>query len=110
MSITLGSVHHQSLAEPSALDVDAGEAGVPGELVCRQAFPIEPLGFWPLQGYDFPEQDVRNAQERFLDSYFKDDKGTWCEYGTGVLDRGIMLTISPRRLVGPFQYASNVDD
>ena len=63
----------------SALDVEASEFGLPGELICRQAFPIEPLGFWPLAGYGFPKKDEEYAQERFLDSYFKDEKGTWCE-------------------------------
>lgn len=65
--------------DPSALDVETSEPGLPGELICREAFPIEPLGFWPLPGYGFPEQEVAQAQARFLDSYFKDDKGTWCE-------------------------------
>jgi acetoacetyl-CoA synthetase len=63
----------------SALDAEGETEGVPGELVCRQAFPIEPLGFWPLPGYGFPEIDVKQAQDRFFDSYFKDDKGTWCK-------------------------------
>jgi len=46
-------------------------------LICRQAFPIEPLGFWPLAGYGFPDSEVEAAQARFLDSYFKDDEGNW---------------------------------
>lgn len=66
-------------AYTSALDVEGGGSGLPGELVCRQAFPIQPVGFWPLPGYGFPEEDVQNAQERFLDSYFKDEHGNWCE-------------------------------
>jgi len=61
----------------SALDVSASEPGLPGELVCREAFPIEPIGFWPLPGYDFPEGDVKTAQARFKESYFKDDEGNW---------------------------------
>lgn len=50
-----------------------------GELICRQAFPIQPLGFWPLttQGGKFGEDEVRKAQERFQESYFKDDQGLW---------------------------------
>jgi len=61
----------------SALDVEGSGPGLPGELVCRQAFPIEPVGFWPLAGYGFPEEDVKVAKDRFADSYFKDNKGTW---------------------------------
>jgi len=64
-------------SDDSALDVEASEPGLPGELVCRQAFPIEPVGFWPLEGHDFPEEDVKAAKERFADSYFKDEQGTW---------------------------------
>jgi acetoacetyl-CoA synthetase len=62
----------------SDLDVSATEPGLPGELICKKAFPIEPLGFWPLPGYGFPEEEVKKAQERFQESYFKDAKGTWC--------------------------------
>jgi len=61
----------------SALDVESAEPGLPGELICHSAFPIEPLGFWPLPGYGFDEGEVQAAQGRFLDSYFKDEKGTW---------------------------------
>ncbi|WVQ99868.1 acetoacetate-CoA ligase [Kwoniella sp. CBS 9459] len=59
-----------------ALDTDT-PANTPGELICHQAFPIEPLGFWPLEGHGFPQQDVEDAKKRFRESYFKDDKGTW---------------------------------
>ncbi|WVQ82047.1 acetoacetate-CoA ligase [Cryptococcus sp. DSM 104549] len=59
-----------------ALDTDTG-GEAPGELICRQAFPIEPLGFWPLPGHGFAESEVAAAQSRFKESYFKDDKGTW---------------------------------
>lgn len=45
--------------------------------MCRQAFPIEPLGFWPLDGYGFPPADVEAAKARFQESYFKDDEGNW---------------------------------
>jgi len=62
-----------------ALDISATEPGLPGELTCTLAFPIEPLGFWPLPGYGFAEREVIQAQERFHETYFKDDKGTWCE-------------------------------
>lgn len=50
---------------------------MPGELICEKAFPIEPLGFWPLPGHGFPESEVKKAQERFAESYFKDDAGLW---------------------------------
>jgi hypothetical protein len=63
----------------SALGVFAAEPGVPGELICKEAFPIQPLGFWPLPGYGFGQEDVQKAQERFGESYFKDDQGMWCE-------------------------------
>ncbi|OCF38693.1 acetoacetate-CoA ligase [Kwoniella heveanensis CBS 569] len=59
-----------------ALDTDT-PPNTPGELICHQAFPIEPLGFWPLEGYGFPEQDVEDAKKRYKESYFKDEKGTW---------------------------------
>ena len=61
----------------SALDVSASEPGLPGELICRQAFPIEPIGFWPLPGFGFSEEDVKSAQARFKESYFKDEDGNW---------------------------------
>nr|XP_031860111.1 acetoacetate-CoA ligase [Kwoniella shandongensis]KAA5527183.1 acetoacetate-CoA ligase [Kwoniella shandongensis] len=59
-----------------ALNTDTGP-GHPGELICTEAFPIEPLGFWPLPGHGFPDGEVEVAQKRFKESYFKDDKGTW---------------------------------
>ncbi|WWD02431.1 acetoacetate-CoA ligase [Kwoniella europaea PYCC6329] len=59
-----------------ALDTD-GPPNQPGELICRQAFPIEPLGFWPLDGYGFPEDEVESAKKRFKESYFKGEKGIW---------------------------------
>ena len=59
------------------LDVEGASPGVPGELICHQAFPIEPIGFWPLPGYGFSDKDVEAAQKRFMESYFKDEKGTW---------------------------------
>lgn len=61
----------------SALDISAAEPGLPGELICREAFPIEPLGFWPLEGHGFSSEDVTAAQNRFQESYFQDDKGNW---------------------------------
>lgn len=62
-----------------ALDTHGGGPSEPGELVCREAFPIQPLGFWPLPGYGHDEPQVAKAQERFQESYFKDNEGTWCE-------------------------------
>lgn len=64
-----------------ALDTANSGDNEAGELICRQAFPIQPLGFWPLAGTGdmFGEEEVKKAQERFLDSYFKDEEGLWCE-------------------------------
>ncbi|TYJ52761.1 acetoacetate-CoA ligase [Cryptococcus floricola] len=59
-----------------ALDTDAGP-DQPGELICTQAFPIEPLGFWPLHGSGFSEDQVAAAKQRFQESYFKGDGGVW---------------------------------
>ncbi|WRT68258.1 acetoacetate-CoA ligase [Kwoniella shivajii] len=59
-----------------ALDTD-GPPNTPGELICRQAFPIEPLGFWPLEGHGFLPADVEEAKKRFKESYFKGDEGIW---------------------------------
>jgi acetoacetyl-CoA synthetase len=65
-----------------ALDTinDNPEKGLnePGELICREAFPIQPIGFWPLEGYGHDEIEVNKAKERFKESYFKDNKGIWC--------------------------------
>ena len=58
-------------ANGSALDTEDSSLG---ELICHAAFPIEPLGFWPLPGYGF--KDEGSAQEKFRESYFKDNK-TW---------------------------------
>ncbi|WOO82538.1 Acetoacetyl-CoA synthetase [Vanrija pseudolonga] len=66
-----------------ALDTTTDASGDAGELIVRRAFPIEPVGFWPLprdslpDGQNIAEADVKNAQERFLDSYFKDEEGNW---------------------------------
>ncbi|WWC71691.1 acetoacetate-CoA ligase [Kwoniella pini CBS 10737] len=59
-----------------ALDTD-GPPNQPGELICKKAFPIQPLGFWPLDGYGFSEEDVLAAQKRFKESYFKGTEGVW---------------------------------
>ncbi|ORY35379.1 hypothetical protein BCR39DRAFT_555534 [Naematelia encephala] len=60
-----------------ALDIPSDANGFPGELICRQAFPNEPLGFWPLPNSGFSEEEVTAAQQRFQESYFKDEQGTW---------------------------------
>lgn len=65
----------------SALSASSAEPGLPGELICEKAFPIEPLGFWPLEGYGFPGDEVESARQRFQESYFKDDSGIWCRSG-----------------------------
>lgn len=62
-----------------ALDTNSEGPNSPGELICREAFPIQPVGFWPLEGYGFPDHEVKKAKERFQESYFKDDNGTWCK-------------------------------
>lgn len=52
--------------------------------MCSVAFPIEPIGFWPLpketlpDGANISDADVAKAKERFLESYFKDAEGNWC--------------------------------
>ena len=66
----------KSILRFSALDTDSNSDHA-GELICHKAFPIEPLGFWPLPGYGFDEAQVVEAKKRFKDSYFKGDKGIW---------------------------------
>jgi GTP-binding protein EngB required for normal cell division len=61
--------------------------------VCNKAFPIEPLGFWPLPGYGFFEEEVKKAQERFQESYFKDEKGTWCTCYTFLTLQSLMFSL-----------------
>ncbi|KAK4685305.1 acetoacetyl-CoA synthetase, partial [Tremellales sp. Uapishka_1] len=60
-----------------ALATDSPDGQSPGELVCLEAFPIEPLGFWPLEGYGFDEAEVLEGKRRFKESYFKGDEGVW---------------------------------
>lgn len=62
-----------------ALDTSSPNENEAGELICRRAFPIQPLGFWPLSTAEgkFEEEEVKKAQERFKESYFKDDEGLW---------------------------------
>lgn len=76
-----------------ALDTAGGGEGPndPGELVCKEAFPIQPVGFWPLKGYGHQQEEVEKAQERFRDSYFKDDQGLWCKFER-VLGRHAILS------------------
>lgn len=51
--------------------------------MCSHAFPIQPVGFWPLpkeelpDGADIAQADVEAAQQRFLESYFKGEEGHW---------------------------------
>lgn len=66
----------EPIVRSSALDTDSNSDHA-GELICHKAFPIEPLGFWPLPGYGFEEAQVEEAKRRFKDSYFKGDKGIW---------------------------------
>ncbi|KAK8854913.1 acetoacetate-CoA ligase [Kwoniella newhampshirensis] len=74
LSVYRGEIQSRMLG--FALDTDTGP-DLPGELICNRAFPVEPLGFWPLRGHGFPESEVETAQKRFKESYFKDDKGIW---------------------------------
>jgi acetoacetyl-CoA synthetase len=53
--------------------------GLPGDLVCDQHFPCQPLGFWPLPGYGESADAVAKARERYLDSYYRKVKGVWCK-------------------------------
>ncbi|KAF9514059.1 hypothetical protein BS47DRAFT_1362010 [Hydnum rufescens UP504] len=51
--------------------------GLPGDLVCDQHFPCQPLGFWPLPGYGESADAVAKARERYLDSYYRKIEGVW---------------------------------
>lgn len=53
------------------------EEGQAGELVCVRPFPCMPLGFWPLSGFDAPEDAVKAASERFHQAYFAEHKHVW---------------------------------
>ncbi len=57
------------------MDVDVWSApdtpappGEKGELVCTQAFPVMPLGFWGDE-----------TGERYKDAYFSEFEGVWCQ-------------------------------
>lgn len=60
-----------------ALDTTSTDADEPGELIVRKAFPLEPVGFWPLEGFGFPAAEVEDAKARFQDSYFRGSEGYW---------------------------------
>lgn len=60
------------------------EEGQAGELVCVRPFPCMPLGFWPLSGFDAPDEAVRAASERFYQAYFAEYKHVW-HHGDHVL-------------------------
>lgn len=76
------SHHPRLLLNTSALDSTSANDEA-GELIVRQAFPIEPVGFWPLpreslpDGSNIAQSEVDKAKARFLESYFKDDAGNW---------------------------------
>jgi acetoacetyl-CoA synthetase len=59
------------------LSTTSPDPALPGELICTAAFPIEPLGFWPLPGYGHSPSAVSTAQHRFKEAYFKDEQGRW---------------------------------
>lgn len=54
-------------------------SGKSGELVCIQAFPCQPVGFWPLRGFGAADKDVEDAKERYRKSYFGEFEGIWCK-------------------------------
>ena len=54
------------------------EPGTQGELVCTRAFPCQPVGFWPLEGFG-SEEMVSAAKERYKTAYFSGKSGVWCE-------------------------------
>lgn len=60
-------------------DGEPCKPGQSGELVCTQAFPCQPVGFWPLTGFGADEKDVQEAKERYQKSYFSEFKGIWCK-------------------------------
>ena len=51
--------------------------GEPGELVCLQPFPCQPVGFWPLPGFGTVEA-VEAAAERYRQAYFAEYPEVWC--------------------------------
>lgn len=55
------------------------QLGTPGDLVCNQHFPCQPLGFWPLKGFGQDDEDEK-AQTRYLSSYYQTIPGVWCEF------------------------------
>lgn len=61
-------------------DGTACKPGQSGELVCTQAFPCQPVGFWPLPGFGANEKGVEEAEERHRKSYFAEFEGVWCEF------------------------------
>lgn len=61
----------------SDAEVKEVEPGTQGELACLRAFPCQPLGFWPLEGFGSAEE-VQKAKERYRDAYFAGGKrGVW---------------------------------
>ena len=53
--------------------------GEPGELVCTQPFPCQPVGFWPLPGFGSTDAEAAAARERYHQAYFAEFEGVWCE-------------------------------
>ena len=53
-------------------------AGTPGDLICDQHFPCQPVGFWPLPGHG-ETADVQKARERYMKTYYEKVKGVWCK-------------------------------
>lgn len=53
-------------------------AGAPGNLICDQHFPCQPVGFWPLPGHG-ENADVQGARKRYMETYYEKVKGVWCK-------------------------------
>jgi len=53
--------------------------GEPGELVCLQPFPCQPVGFWPLPGFGTVEV-VEAAAARYQQAYFSEYSEVWCMF------------------------------
>ena len=65
--------------ETFAQDGTVCGSGLAGELVCLRPFPCQPVGFWPLPGFD-SEAAVEVAKHRYQQAYFSEYEGVWCEF------------------------------
>jgi len=62
--------------ETFAQDGTVCGSGQTGELVCLRPFPCQPVGFWPLPGFD-SEAAVEVAKHRYQQAYFAEFEGVW---------------------------------